>query len=397
MARVVRRQAHKTRRLYGLILFIFLLAAAGTILYRYPPSLLVSSGIFRLAADKISGTSADPASADPVLRGTIFDRKFNELAVSYPLYSLFVRPREVVDPAAAARVLADITGSKGAVLEAQLKQAANILKIAENLEPEEVKELRAEPLAGVYLKPVESRFYPAHETAAGLLGYTGEGVGLAGIEGAYDLVLQQGAIRSDNLPEIDLRGTQVIGNAAMDLVLTIDLALQKEVEQQLLEYLQGKEADKGLALCLDVKTGAVLAWAGRPSYNPNYYWKLADSSGNDIFQASLAPGLYRDLLVRAAALTKSGDLGDPLPPATVAAIDHGLGPDEINAFAESLGMAHGAPAWLPMPALAEEQIDPDPAFRESLVTSATAQSGMAARLRAGHASCASREWRVGIA
>ena len=358
MTRVVRKQTHKTRRLYGIIIIAFLLAASGVGLYRYPPSLLDISRIFRLAADKIFGESADLASAEPVLRGTIFDRSFRELAVSYPLYSLHIRPGEVADPTAVVESVASATGTSRANLEGQLKQPHNIIKVADNLSLDQVKEIMDTPLAGVYLKQVEERFYPAHEAAAGLIGYTGDGIGLAGVEGAYDMFLQPGEFRSESLPEIDFHGRPVIGRSTVDLVLTVDLALQKETERYLQEYLQEKQADRGLAICLDVKTGAVLAWAGRPSYNPNYYWQLADTTGSGIFQEVLDPSLYRDLQVRAAALMRNGELGDPLPPATIAAVDYGLGEEEISSLGKLIGLQDGLAPWQPVPETAAGKTEP---------------------------------------
>lgn len=348
MGRVARRQTHKTRRLYGLIGILILLAAAGAGLYRYPPSLLDRTGFYRLAADKIPGASADLASAEPVLRGTIFDRAFRELAVSYPLYSLYIRPGEVRDPAAVAQAVAAAVGSDKAVLEAQLKQAHHLVKVADNLEAKQVQGLLQEPIAGVHLKLVEKRFYPGHEAAAGLIGYTGDNIGLAGVEGAYDMFLQHGEFRSESLPEIDFQDTNVVGRSTVDLLLTVDLTLQKEIERRLQEYLEDKQADKGLAICLDVKSGAVLAWAGRPSYNPNYYWQLAERTGDAIFKETLDPALYRDFLVRAAAMNENGELGDPLPPATVAAIDYGLSEEQINGFASRIGFNDAGAPWLPV-------------------------------------------------
>ena len=358
MTRVVRKQTHKTRRLYGIILILFLLAAAGAGLYRYPPSLLDIGRIFRLAADKILGESADLASAEPVLRGTIFDRAFRELAVSYPLYSLYIRPGEVTDQEKVVESVAAATAASRANLEGQLKQSHNVIKVADNLTQDQVKDITAKPLAGVYLKPVEERFYPAHEAAAGLIGYTGEGVGLAGVEGAYDMFLQHGEFRSESLPEVDFQGRPVIGRSTVDLLLTVDLALQKETERYLAEYLQEKQADRGLAICLDVKTGAVLAWAGRPSFNPNYFWQLADTTGSGIFQEVLDPALYRDLQVRAAALLKNGELGDPLPPVTVAAVDYGLGDEEISALGKLIGLQEGLAPWQPVPEKTAAQEQP---------------------------------------
>lgn len=357
MTRVVRKQTLKTRRLYGVICILFLLAAAGAGLYRYPPSLLDIGRIFRQAADKILGASADLGSAEPVLRGTIYDRTFRELAVSYPLYSLYVRPGEVADPTAVVEAVASATGTRQAGLEGRLKKAHNAIKVADNLEPAQVKDLVAKPLAGLHVKQVEERFYPGHEAAASLIGYTGDNIGLAGAEGAYDMFLQHGEFRSESLPEINFQGREVMGRSTVDAVLTLDLVLQKELERQLQEYLRAKQAGRGLAICLEVKTGAVRAWVERPAYNPNYYWQMVDATGAGIFQEPLDPSLYRNLLVRAAALTRNGELGDPLPPDTVAAVDYGLQEDDIRQFGELIGMEGGSGSWLPLPAVAGAQDD----------------------------------------
>ena len=117
MARVTRKKKKKARRLYGLVFLTFLSAAAGVGLYQLSPSLLDIGRIFRHAADKILEQSADTMSAEPVLRGTVFDRNFNELAVSYKLYSLYVRTAEITDIHQVVQIIADVTGHGTAVSE----------------------------------------------------------------------------------------------------------------------------------------------------------------------------------------------------------------------------------------------------------------------------------------
>jgi len=348
MARVVRKQKRKTRQIYGVILFVILLAAAGVGLYRFPPSLLDINRIIRLAADKIPVPSADITSAEPVLRGTIYDRRYRELAVSYLLYSLYVRPGEIKDQAGVIRALAEVTGSEPNVIEATLKRSQNSIKLADHLEPSEVEFFLQNPMAGVFLKPVEERFYPENETAASLVGYTGDGIGLAGVEGVYDMLLQHGEFRSGSFPEVDFRDNPVLGRAAVDAVLTVDLDLQREIEKQLGAFLELKQATRGLAILLEPKTGAILALAGLPSFNPNYYWQAADSAGNSLFDAAIMPDLYGNFLARAAAIRKNGELGDPLLPETIAAPGYGLEDGETERFGNLVGLHEGAEKSFPV-------------------------------------------------
>ncbi|HER63668.1 MAG TPA: hypothetical protein ENO11_06795, partial [Desulfobacteraceae bacterium] len=270
MVRVTRKKQRATRRVYGLVFLIFLSAAAGVGLYKLSPSLLDIGRNFRHAADKILEQSADSMSAESVLRGTVFDRNFKELAVSYRLYSLYVRPAEITNAREVVRILADITGQDEGSLHVRLNEAKSIINVAKHLEQEQVDMIKNARLPGLYVKPVEERFYPEHETAASLVGFTGEGVGLSGVEGVFDMLLQEGEFPTGTVSGIDFSSEKVLGRARVDVVLTIDLALQKKVERQLREFLDGNGAARGVALLMDPRSGAVLAWASQPSFNPNY-------------------------------------------------------------------------------------------------------------------------------
>jgi cell division protein FtsI (penicillin-binding protein 3) len=342
MARVVRRKKSRlNRRFYGLIFFVILLAAAGVKLYRFPPSLLDINRIFRLAADKILDQSADMRSAESVLRGRIYDRDYREMAVSYLLYSLYVRPGEITDPEGVIKTVAQATGKPAGEIEARLKMHGNVIKIADHLEEAEIADIVDGKIKGVYVKPHEGRFYPEHETAAGLVGYAGDGIGLAGVEGAYDLVLKKGGFRSESLPEINFHGEQVLGRSTVDVVLTVDLALEKEIEKQLRAYLEKSGAARGVAILMDAKTGDILSWAEQPSFNPNYYWQVPEVEGNGLFQEALDSDLYREVKVRAAAIRKDGELAGPLLPVTVAAPDFGLDEQDIEQFGDLASLIDG--------------------------------------------------------
>ncbi len=354
MAQVTSKKKRTTRRLYGLAFLIFLSAAAGVGLYRLSPSLLDIGRNFRHAADKILEQSADNKSAEPVLRGTVFDRDLNELAVSYRLYSLYVRPAEITNSGEVVRIVADVTGQDEDHILSRLNEAKSIINVAEHLEQPQVDMIKNARLPGLYIKPVEERFYPEHETAAGLVGFTGKGIGLSGVEGVFDMLLQEGAFRAESVKGIDFSKEMVLGQSKVDIVLTVDLPLQELVERQLSEYL-GRSQARGVALLMDPGSGAIRAWASHPAFNPNYYWRVPDSQRKSLFEENIEPELLSSLRSRVAAILKNGESADFPVPETVAAHNYGLTADEI----EQAGtiMARGNEGKCTLPSCVPETLD----------------------------------------
>ncbi len=151
---------------------------------------------------------------------------------------------------------------------------------------------------GVSVAFTAERTYPYGDTAAQLLGYTGDidaaelkalekygytpddVVGQAGLESTYELYLR--GTPGSQVIKIDAYGDPIgISKTTApvsgdDLVLNVDLGLQGVVENALtkqIDYLQstGLPADSGAAVVLDPQTGAVLATASVPTYNPAWW------------------------------------------------------------------------------------------------------------------------------
>ena len=62
--------------------------------------------------------------------------------------------------------------------------------LAKDLDENQANQINALNLPGIGCKASEMRFYPGHTAASHVLGFMGDGVGLAGVEGKYDTVLQ---------------------------------------------------------------------------------------------------------------------------------------------------------------------------------------------------------------
>ncbi len=289
------------------------------------------------AVGKISSLSAGRSPAEAVLRGTIYDRKFNELAVSYRLYSVSVQPGEVINLQKTAEALAPFIGRKAEVIQQRLRDWSGTVELADDLDEEQAARIEALGLKGVSCKATEVRFYPGHTAASHVLGFMGDGVGLAGVEGKYDAVLQAGPFRSTNIPDIDFKGQESLGAGTADLVLSLDLDLQRQLESRFRQYLASHDAAKGMGLLIEPGSGRILALVNQPSFNPNYFWKAKETSRvNRMYNHVLDKSLIRPILARAAAIEREGLSGPGLLPETVAAPDYGFTSDKLAAFEEQI-------------------------------------------------------------
>ncbi len=326
----VRKPRRRKHRLLAAGVIMVLLAVAGGVLYRLPVSLQDISRIIQLAAGKFSHASpADDPSAGEVLRGTVYDRNFRELSVSYQLFSLYVHPAKINSHGEVAEKLAEIIDEEKGALEAQLKQSRRVVELADDLDADQVKAIENLKLEGIYCTSSEKRFYPEHTAAPHVLGYTVDGVGLSGVERKYDILLQPGEYQSVDAPDVDFKGNTVVGQKGTDLILTLDIELQKAIDKQLNRLLREQDAALGMGLLLEPATGRVLAFSNQPSYDPNYFWKSDGAARkNTLYSPRFDPNLIRPLLVRAAARIRGGEQFAPLLPQTVAAADFGLGAEE---------------------------------------------------------------------
>jgi cell division protein FtsI (penicillin-binding protein 3) len=141
-----------------------------------------------------------------------------------------------------------------------------------------VSDLNSKNLPGIYTEHDTLRVYPAGDVAGALIGFTGgdNGEGLTGMEASYNNVLRG----------VDGHATyQVVGGQILPLAtstvqqpvegtgvkLTIDEDLQFLAQREVANAVKGSNADSGVAIVMDTKTGQILADADYPSYNPNQF------------------------------------------------------------------------------------------------------------------------------
>ncbi len=210
-------------------------------------------------------------------RGTIYDARGRELAVSVPVDSLYALPKKVGDPKAAARALAPILGTGAAAIEERLASGRDWVWIERKLDPPVADAVRALDLPGLGFVEESKRYYPMRKLASALLGYVGtDDEGLGGLEYRFnDVVAGRGAERPvirDNRDDSRLAFPDLSfaeATPGRDLYLTLDASIQHVVEQELARAVEANRAKGGWAVFLEPATGAVIAMATSPSYDAN--------------------------------------------------------------------------------------------------------------------------------
>ncbi|HEY6125885.1 MAG TPA: penicillin-binding transpeptidase domain-containing protein, partial [Steroidobacteraceae bacterium] len=210
-------------------------------------------------------------------RGTITDRYGEPLAVSTPVDSVWVNPKEL---ALASDQLPRLAKAlKRDKNELARRVTSNLdrefLYLARHMQPTEAQKIRALEIPGVYLMREYRRYYPAGEVAGHIIGFTSvDDEGQEGLELAFDhwLAGEDGAKRviQDRYGKIVQNVEEIRAmRAGRNLVLSIDLRIQYLAYRELKAAMRDQRAKSGSVIVLDVATGEVLAMVNQPAYNPN--------------------------------------------------------------------------------------------------------------------------------
>ncbi len=244
-------------------------------------------------------------------RGTITDRYGEPLAVSTPVDSVWVNPKELSQTADQLPRLARALKREPQSLARRVSSNVDreFLYLARHLQPEQAARIRTLDIPGVYLLREYRRYYPASEVSGHVLGFTSiDDSGQEGLELAYDhwLAGEDGAKRV-----IQDRYGRVVENVesiraarpGKDLVLSLDLRIQYLAYRELKRALIEHRARSGSLVVLDIATGELLAMVNQPAFNPNDRDQLAvgryrNRAVTDIFE----PGSSIKPFVVAAAL-----------------------------------------------------------------------------------------------
>ena len=282
----------------------------------------------------------------PPVRGSILDRNGKVLATNRLSHSAYLWPKAQKQRnwAKNRNIIAEILKIKSGDLQKRVEDAGynypSLIPIARNLTPEQItalEEYRAQ-LKWVEIDVGKVRHYPEGKLAAHVIGYTGEldrdelkrwkpkgyrlgdVIGRMGVESSFESKLRGkwGGLKLgvDGAGRIlELLGENPAG-VGEDITLTIDADVQRAAEKAL-----GKT--KGAIVALDPNSGAVLAMASYPSFDPNMFsapittkvWQELQAQGNPFLNMNLRafPPASTFKIVTATAGLESGKY----PPNTI--------------------------------------------------------------------------------
>ena len=152
-------------------------------------------------------------------------------------------------------------------------------------------------LQGIRLTPDTKRLYPFGSLAGNVIGFVNyNNVGSYGLEAAYDDVLSGST--GLTITPTDVNGTPLLfsgGEQYYDaengnnLVLTLDTSVQYYLEKGLSDMLDKYDAKYGgTGIVMDVNTGAILAMASYPNYDPSDYSTIYSQQLQEELDAELA-------------------------------------------------------------------------------------------------------------
>ena len=337
-------------RLTGLGVFSGAILAA--LVARLASMQLVSSGDYAQQAE--SNRTRTVTTVAP--RGRILDRNGQELVGNRPSLTVTALSSVADDPVEVA-LLANLLGMPYVACRHKVQdstegaQSHHTVAVDARRTVVAFVQEHADLFPDVEVEQRTQRAYPQGEVACHLLGYTGtvtqdqikasaEGGGIqyesgdttgqAGVEFQYEETLQ--GVRGEQTVYVDANGsvrgyaTSVAPESGSDVVLTIDLKIQRAAEEALAKAILKKqqagvtECKSGAAVVLDVTNGEVIAMASAPSFRPELFvggisqddWDALsdDAAGNPLMNRAVSGQFV------AASTIK--------PLTTFAALDHGI-------------------------------------------------------------------------
>lgn len=214
-------------------------------------------------------------------RGRIYDRNGTVLAGNRPVCTISVIHSQITNPEEVIEVLSRELEVDAAELRTAVEKVSSRERIQSNVDKTVADKIRTYHLDGVMIDEDYKRYYPYNDMASKVLGFTGaDNQGIVGLEVKYDSLLQgtDGYILTvTDANGIELKNTAegrqepVAGN---DLHLTLDVNIQKYVQQEAEKALLAKEAIGVSVIVMNPKNGEIYAMVNAPEYNLNEPYTL---------------------------------------------------------------------------------------------------------------------------
>ena len=244
-------------------------------------------------------------------RGAILDRQGKPLALNLDVTSVYATPSSIDDPKLVARQLAPMLNLPQKHVEKRLRdKERHFVWIQRKILDHSEHRMKDLAIDGVNTLMETRRFYPKGPLLSHVLGFAGiDNQGLEGLEVGYDpllrgyarrVVLYRDAFGREIIPEWQ-RKTQALPGHAIHL--TIDEVIQYVAEQALERAIAKTKAKGGAVIVMNPKTGEIIAWTLRPTFDPNYIQRASPQVWrNRALTDPYEPGSTLKVVLAAAAL-----------------------------------------------------------------------------------------------
>jgi cell division protein FtsI/penicillin-binding protein 2 len=253
------------------------------------------------------------------VRGNIYDRHNKILTNNIIHYSIGAHPSKVKDKVKFANLIASSTNRDVQYYLDKLSSKSDFIYLDRNLRLPKVKSILDEKITGLVIERKSRRSYPHSNVAAQIIGFTDvDDIGLIGVEKEYNKQLsgKHGwVVKQVNGKGRSQYKTSFPMKAPIDganLQLTIDLEYQSILEEELGRRIKEASAKSAMGILMNPQTGAILAMASLPSYDPNNPMSSPiENQKNKIITDQFEPGsIYKVVAATAALATNTVSLYD---------------------------------------------------------------------------------------
>ena len=259
------------------------------------------------------GNSRDVTVTVSAKRGTIYDRNGTILATTVDAYNVFCHPHMVdsADAEKLANALAEAFGGEAKDYKEKITSDTNFVYLYKGADEAGMKKIKELNIEGVDFEKTTKREYPCGSVGSQIIGIlNSDGKALTGLELYYDDILA--GTDGEKTTEYSKEGVPVPGSETVtaevvdgkDIVLSIDIDMQEQLEESLAVRVEEVQGSGGSAILMDSATGEIYACSSSPTFDITNTKDIKEGATNlSGISSAFEPGSVIKPLTMLAALS----------------------------------------------------------------------------------------------